>query len=214
MAAWLNHNLTGFDFTILNTMHQLAQYTGVITTPVMKGISLIGEKGLLIFLLAAILMCFSTTRKTGICIFGAVCCGALISNIILKDWVARLRPFESDAIFQNWWQFVGAPAEEDFSFPSGHVTAAMSGMMALIFSRGKKFLFPGVLFILLMGISRIYLIVHYPSDVLAAMLVGLLSAGIAYVFTDIIYHILVKYQKRRLCAFALKFDLRHFNNHY
>ena len=64
IATWLNTAITSFDFAIMNAMHSLAQTTGGILSPVMKGISLIGEKGLLIFLTAAILMCFSTPRKT------------------------------------------------------------------------------------------------------------------------------------------------------
>lgn len=213
IATWLNTAFASFDFAIMNAMHSLARTTGGILTPVMKGISLIGEKGLLMFLAAAILMCFSTTRKTGICLFGAVCCGALISNVLIKDEVARLRPFESGTIFQSWWHYIGAPFEEDFSFPSGHVTAAMSGIMALYFARGKKFLIPAVVYVLLMSISRIYLMVHYPSDVIAALLIGLFSAGIAYTITRNTYKILVKYQKIRFCSFVLKFDLRHLISH-
>ncbi|MCP6571144.1 hypothetical protein NL494_28655, partial [Klebsiella pneumoniae] len=68
-------------------------------TPLAKFITLIGEKGLVLFALAFIFMLFSKTRKLGVCLFGAVCCGALITNIILKDLIARPRPFEAMADF-------------------------------------------------------------------------------------------------------------------
>ena len=57
----------------------------------------LGEKGIIFFLLALIFMCFSSERDTGVCVFGAVCCGALITNIILKDSIARPRPRVRDA---------------------------------------------------------------------------------------------------------------------
>ena len=97
---------------------------------------------MLFFLLALCLMCFSKTRPLGVCIFGAVCCGALITNILLKDAVARPRPFETLAVYREWWQFIGSPAEDGFSFPSGHVTAAAAGMSAICFLRGKRWIWP------------------------------------------------------------------------
>ena len=123
MASWLNSTFIGFDYGILGALHTAAQYAGKVLTPVMKVISALGEKGLLMFLLALVLVLFARTRKMGVCVFGAVCCGALITNIILKDLVARPRPFETLEVYRQWWLAVGAPAEDDFSFPSGHVTA-------------------------------------------------------------------------------------------
>lgn len=63
--------------------------SGAVLTPLMKVITFLGEKGIIFFLLALIFMCFSSERDTGVCVFGAVCCGALITNIILKDSIAR-----------------------------------------------------------------------------------------------------------------------------
>ena len=58
-----------------------------------------------------------------------------------------------------------------------------------------------------MGISRNYLMAHYPSDVLAAMIVGSLSAVIAYYITKLIYYVLEKYNDNKLFAFVLDFDV-------
>lgn len=196
------------DNAILSFYHSLADGAGWLLTPIMSAVTLIGEKGLLMFLLAAILMLFSKTRRTGICIFGAVCCGALITNIILKDWVARLRPFEADVIYESWWHFVGAPHEDGFSFPSGHVTAAAAGMSALCLSRGKRWIAPAILYVLLMAISRNYLMAHYPSDAFAAILVGLFSAMVSFIITKMIFAFLEKNNENKLCRFALEFDIR------
>lgn len=197
-----------FDNEILSWLHALAESGGGFFTPLMRLITLIGEKGILMFLLSAILLCFPKTRKTGICIFGAVCCGALITNVILKDAVARLRPFEADALYRSWWEFVGAPAEKGFSFPSGHVTAAASGMLALCLIRGKKYILPAFAYVGLMSISRNYLMAHYPTDVLMAIFVGLFSALVACLITNMIYSLLLKNEANRFCAFILNFDIR------
>ena len=87
-------------------------------------------------LLGIVLMLFPKTRKAGICMFGAVCCGALITSFWLKDFVARPRPLTVEP-FRTWWQAAGAYAESEYSFPSGHVTAAMAGVTVLVLT-GKK----------------------------------------------------------------------------
>ena len=84
-AQWLNQFFLGYDSAILSALHSLAESAGTVLTPLMKLITLLGEKGLIFFILAVVFACFARTRDLGVCIFGAVCCGALITNIILKD---------------------------------------------------------------------------------------------------------------------------------
>ena len=198
--------ILNIDTAILSFYHSLAEAAGGVMTPLMSFITLIGEKGILMFLLAAVLMLFPKTRRAGVCIFGAVCCGALITNIILKDAVARLRPFEADVLFKEWWQIVGSPTEDGFSFPSGHVTAATAGMLALCLTRGKKWIAPAAIYVILMGVSRNYLMAHYPSDVIAAMLVGAFSAIVAFIITKLIFAFLEKHGDNGFCRFLLNFE--------
>ncbi len=207
-AQWLNRFFAGFDGGILRVLHSLAESAGTVLTPLMKLITLLGEKGLLMFLLAFVLLCFARTRRSGVCIFGAVCCGALITSIFLKDAVARPRPFEALELYRSWWAAVGSPAEDGFSFPSGHVTALSAGMLALSLTRGKKYLLPAGISVLLMCLSRNYLMAHYPSDVLFAALVGTASAFIAYGITCLIYRVLEDHEELPLFSFVLYEDLR------
>lgn len=207
MADVLNTAFAGYDKIILTVLHFLGKYLGFILTPLMKLITLLGEKGVIFFLLALVLMCFSKTRKTGVCVFGAVCCGALITNILLKDWVARPRPFEGLDLYRQWWEAVGAPAEDGFSFPSGHVTAAAAGVTALCRAEGKKYLKPGIIWVLLMAVSRNYLMAHYPSDVLFAAIFGIASGFIAWEITKLIFNFLEAHDDNRLCALALDFNV-------
>lgn len=208
MADWLNSTFAAFDHCILHLLHMTAEHGGVIITPCMRFITQIGENGILMFFLVILLMCFSETRKVGVCIFGAVCCGALLTSLTLKDVICRPRPFtDMMSDYHSWWQFVGSPHEEGFSFPSGHVTAAMSGMTAICLTCGRKYLRIGIPYVALMAISRNYLMAHYPSDVLAAMLVGLVAALTSYLITKIIYMILEKNRDMVLCKFVLEYDV-------
>lgn len=208
MAEWLNSTFAGYDHFILNIMHQIAEHIAFLMTPLMRIITIIGEKGILMFLIALGLMCFSKTRKSGICVFGAVCCGVLITNIILKDWVCRPRPLTETATeYYNWWLYIGAFPEDEFSFPSGHVTAAMAGVTAICLNYGKKYIPIGAVYVFLMGVSRNYLMAHYPSDVLAAVIIGAFSASVAYLITQGIYYLLEKNKSKALCKFILNFDI-------
>ena len=182
-ASWLTDAFSGIDLGILSLMHTFAEHAGGVLTPLCKLITLLGEKGILFFLLSLALMCFARTRPLGVCMFGAVCCGALITNILLKDWVARPRPFETLAVYRDWWRAIGSPAEDGFSFPSGHVTAAAAGLGAICFMRGRRWIWPAVGVVLVMMFSRNYLLAHFPSDVIAAALIGVFSAWVAYLIT-------------------------------
>ena len=209
-ALWLNESFGGFDSALLGFYHSMADAVGVVFTPLFKLITLLGEKGLVFFLLALLFMLFARSRDLGVCIFGAVCCGALITNIILKDSICRPRPFEMGGDFMLWWQFVGSPAEDGYSFPSGHVTAAAAGMTAICMMRGKKWIAPSAIVVTLMAVSRNYLMAHYPSDVLAAALVGIVSGVIAWAITKLIFKLLERWYDIPFFELVLDIDLGEF----
>lgn len=207
-ALWLNESFYGFDHALLSLYHGMAEGLGGVLTPLMRLITLVGEKGLVFFLMAFIFMLCASKRDLGVCIFGAVCCGALITNIILKDSIARPRPFEGLEEYYQWWVFVGSPAEDGFSFPSGHVTACAAGMTAIWTMKGKKWLLPSAIIVFFMALSRNYLMAHYPSDVLAASVVGVFSGVVAWFITQLIFRFLNARSDIALFQFVLDFDIR------
>lgn len=207
-AMWLNEAFYGFDHGLLSLYHKMAEILGGLLTPLMRLITLVGEKGLVFFLLALIFMLCASRRDLGVCIFGAVCCGALITNIILKDAIARPRPFEGLDEYYQWWVFVGSPAEDGFSFPSGHVTACAAGMTAIWTMKGKKWILPSAIIVFFMALSRNYLMAHYPSDVFAAAIVGFFSGIVAWFITQLIFRFLRARSDIALFDFVLEFDIR------
>lgn len=212
MADWLNTSFALFDYSILQFFSFLGEQAGAFLTPFAEFLAIIGDNGYFSFLIAFILMCFPKTRKCGICIILAIGFGALFTNIAIKNIVARPRPYASEVeAFAQWWQAVGAPMESEFSFPSGHTTAAMATMTALCLAIGKQrkwLIAPAVIYVLLMGASRNYLMVHYPTDVIAGIVVGGIGAILALLTANALWKLLEKHRSNRLFAFALDFDLR------
>ena len=209
-AEWLNSFFSGMDAPLLGLYHELALHGGEIWTPLCRAVTFLGEKGLWMFAAAVILFFFPRTRKMAVCLFGAVCCGALITNVLLKDTVCRLRPFLADPGFTAFWNYIGAPPEDGFSFPSGHATAAAAGMTALLLTGKKKSLWLGlgIPYVALMCASRNYLMAHYPSDVLIGAVIGVLSAFAAWAITRAIFSFLEAHRDAPFCRFVLTFSLR------
>ena len=208
VAEWLNTSFSGFDHAILSVLHELALLTNGNLNWLFKFISLFAEKGLFLILLSIFLMLFKKTRKFGICMFGAIGAGAILTNFILKDMVARPRPYMSGILeYKDWWQYAGMVTESDFSFPSGHTTAMTAAMMSLVFMAKTKKKYWCIVFIFLMGVSRNYLMVHYPTDVIGGMISGLVGATIAYFITLLIYKIIEKYKDVKLFNFIKNFDI-------
>lgn len=207
MAEWLNDVFATYDGAIFDAMHSLAESAGGFFTPFFKLVTLLGEKGIIFFVVAIILTLFKPTRKFGVCLFGAVACGALITSVILKDLIARPRPM-TDPTYAAFWQAVGSPAEDGFSFPSGHVTAVAAWATAMLLCCNKKWSWVGYIGVIVMAMARVYLIAHYASDALAGIIVGIVSGAVAYLIAGLIFKLLEKRQDNRFCSFVLGWDIR------
>lgn len=141
-------------------------------------ISLPGNGGIGFILLALVLLVIPKTRKYGLSMALALVLDLLLVNLCLKPLVCRVRPYDLGIRYPL---LVGRPG--DFSFPSGHTAAAFAAALSLR-PAGKRVWVPMTVYAALMGFSRIYLMVHYPTDVLAGAVCGTLCglAGGAFFF--------------------------------
>lgn len=175
-ALWLNTTFAAFDQSITLLVHQLYTMAGGFFTPFFEFISLLGKGGIFLVLLSLALMFYRPTRRFGTAMLFGVAIGALFTNVFLKVIIARPRPYaDESSIFYQLWLLVGQNVESDKSFPSGHTTAAFSTMTALFLMGNKKYSWTAFIFAFLMGLARIYLVVHFPSDVLGGIIVGLVA---------------------------------------
>lgn len=156
---------------------QILDWIQTLHTPLLDEIMLLithlGDMGSFWILLTIILLLIPETRKSGVIVATALCIDIVVCNGILKNVFARTRPFDVNTAVQL---LIAAP--RDFSFPSGHTGASFAAVFALYFA-GEKRLWKatGVLAVLI-AISRMYLYVHYPTDILGGIFVGI-AAGAA-----------------------------------
>lgn len=209
MAHWLDTVFFPFDRAVLGAIHNFAVATGGGFDWLMKLLGLIGEGGACFIALGLILCLFKKTRKGGVCVLLALVCGAIITNICLKNIVARPRPFVDLAKpFHEWWVYMGSPHASKNSFPSGHTTSAIASMTAMFLCSKKKQYTWGYLLIgLLMGFSRMYIVVHYATDVIGGILAGAIGAVAAFFLARWLFAMLEKHRDKKLFAFVLDFDL-------
>ena len=141
-----------------------------ILNEIMKAVTHLGDAGALWIILAAVLLAFPKTRKSGAIVAAALIVDLVVCNGILKNIFARTRPFD---VKEGISLLITAP--KDFSFPSGHTAASFTAVAALYFAGEKKLWKPALVLAVLIAFSRLYLYVHYPTDILGGIIVGIVS---------------------------------------
>lgn len=195
IAAWLNTSCAGLDASVTAAVAQLYELAGGFFTPFAHFMDLMGKGGALLIAVSLALMLFPRTRRVGTIMLLALGVGALLTNVVFKPLVYRPRPYTFEgSVYHQLWLLVGQHTESDFSFPSGHTTAATAAMLGLFLATPKRKSWVALLFALCMGISRIYLGVHYFTDVLAGFAAGAIGAVVAYFIVKIIPKVYFDYQ--------------------
>ena len=158
---------------------QILDALQTIHTPVldamMCGITRLGDVGIIWILLCIVLLVLPKTRKSGVILMAALLVDLVICNGILKPLVHRIRPFDVRTGIEL---LVKRPT--DFSFPSGHTAASFASVMALYLAGEKKIWISSLGLAVLIAFSRLYLYVHYPTDVLGGVVAGLAEGALGY----------------------------------
>ena len=148
---------------------------------IMPIITLFGDGGIFWIALAILLLIFPKTRKTGLTMGISLALGFLVGNIFLKNAVGRIRPYDLNPNFD-----LLVDKLHDYSFPSGHTLASFEASVS-IFLYNKKFGIAAIVLAVLIAFSRLYLYVHYPTDVLTSVILGTAFTIISFIIVKKIY---------------------------
>lgn len=136
-------------------------------TPVMSFITHLGDGGAVWIILAAVCLLFARSRARGALMALSLACNFLINNLFLKNVVARVRPYEAVEGLSRIIE-----AQSDFSFPSGHSGSSFAAAVVIFLMCPRRYGIPALALASLIALSRLYVGVHYPTDVLAGALIG------------------------------------------
>ena len=170
-----SESITNFDFSILYWIQEN------IRTPFMDNVAVILDHafyaGALWIVLGIVLLFFKKTRIAGAALLFSMWIALLVGEWGLKNIICRERPCVLDPTIS-----LALTPPSSFSCPSGHTGSSFAAAGGL-FAFNKKLGIPALVVALMVGLSRMYLFVHFPTDVLLGAVVGLLSAlAVYYIF--------------------------------
>ena len=169
IRALLDSLAVSFDLPVLDWI--AANLWCPVLDAVMPVITLLGDAGIFWIAIAVLFIFTRKYRKTGIGMMFALMMGLLVCNIWLKPTIARIRPydFQMEYFLKEIPLLVGGM--HDFSFPSGHTISSFEAGVVILLN-SKKLGIPAMILACLIAFSRLYLYVHYPTDVIASILLG------------------------------------------
>lgn len=167
--------ITNFDARILYFIQEHVRTP--LLDPLMKFFSFLGNGGWFWITLCVILALNKKTRRVGLTVgFSLAVCFAA-QELVIKNIVQRPRPFTT---FSYLHPLITRP--HSFSFPSGHTTSSFACALTLFRETKKRYSVPALVLASLIAFSRLYVGVHYPTDVLAGILIALLFTPFTWRF--------------------------------
>ncbi|MBE5039366.1 phosphatase PAP2 family protein [Ructibacterium gallinarum] len=143
----------------------------------MPFVTMLGNAGIFWIMLTILLLCFPKTRQCGTAMAIMLILTLILGNLVLKPLIARPRPF---MLRPELTLLISAPT--DFSFPSGHTYAGIGCAVVLIYYY-KKAGIAALFLALFIAFSRMYLQVHFFTDIIGGILLGTLCAFFAILLT-------------------------------
>lgn len=150
----------------------------------MRRVTFLGNGGMIWLLISILLLTFRSERLLAATILMAQLFGVFITNLLLKNTVKRKRPYETIPQLEAL-----LPLQRDWSFPSGHTTSSVSAGLLLLLHLPVWIGIPCMGIALCIVWSRMYLGVHYPTDILGGMMIGCICTITSEYFAPyVIYH--------------------------
>ena len=178
MGAFLEA-VTTWDASVITAIYENVH--SAFLTMFFRIVTLLGEGGIFWIAVAVILLFFKKTRRSGICIGASLLIGVIVGNGIIKNVVARPRPYDAIAGIESVVSHLS-----DYSFPSGHSLCCFEAATALAMNR-TKWAIPAYVGAVLVAVSRLFLFVHYPTDVICGALLGVLFGVLGSLAAGAIY---------------------------
>ena len=175
----LNSWAVSFDLPILDWIQ--ANMANPFLDKIMPIITVLGDAGIFWMICAAVLAITKKYRKVGFGMAFAMALGLLVCNIILKPTVGRIRPYDFQETLGVTINLL-IEKQHDFSFPSGHTIASFEACTVMMLG-SKKLGIPATLLAILIAFSRLYLYVHYPTDVIASVILGTIFGILGYLIS-------------------------------
>lgn len=169
-----------FEINILNSIQNI--FSADIFDNIFKVITHLGDAGIIWIVATVLLIIYPKTRKVGIICAISLLFSALLTNVFLKNLIQRPRPFN----FSDVSLIIDTP--KDFSFPSGHTSASFAFAFVVLKEkltiRNIKIYQISIILASLIAFSRLYLYVHFPTDIIGGVVVGFLCSLIARILFD------------------------------
>lgn len=183
----------------LNVFQWIQSIQNEFLDALMVGITTLGNGGAFFIVLGLVLLFTKKYRKAGLAVVVALLVMLLCNDLFLKEFFARPRPFnlfETNPEKYAFWgekyifpELISRPTS--YSFPSGHTASAFAAAIALLW-HNRKIGIPVTIFAALMGFSRIYVEVHYCTDVLAGVISGIICAFVAVLIVKFLFPVVEK----------------------
>lgn len=178
MGAFLEA-VTAWDASVITAIYENVH--SAFLTMFFRIVTLLGEGGIFWIAVAVILLFFKKTRRSGICIGASLLIGVIVGNGIIKNVVARPRPYDAIEGIESVVSHLS-----DYSFPSGHSLCCFEAATALAMNR-TRWAIPAYVGAVLVAVSRLFLFVHYPTDVICGALLGVLFGVLGSLAAGAIY---------------------------